>query len=158
MERDRGVGREVIIRAIESALKTATARHLDCNENDIRVAIDRKTLVVKTFRKLVVSNDDVVALLGWSVDSSAYPLDDVAYFDYDGDGETDTADAIALAFRMNEDLDRILIAVYDGRGRMTQSLLLTADADLSVLRTAANVKLFFLSADLRPVGAAKTLG
>ena len=58
MERDRGVSREVIIRAIESALKTATARHLDCNENDIRVAIDRKTLVVKTFRKLVVSSDD----------------------------------------------------------------------------------------------------
>ena len=58
MERDRGVGREVIIRAIESALKTATARHLDCNENDIRVAIDRKSLVVKTFRKLVVSADD----------------------------------------------------------------------------------------------------
>ncbi len=58
LERDRGVSREVIIRAIESALKTATARHLDCNENDIRVAIDRKTLVVKTFRKYVVSDDD----------------------------------------------------------------------------------------------------
>ena len=59
LERDRGVSREVIIRAIESALKTATARHLDCSEDDIRVTIDRKSLVVKTFRKFVVSDDDV---------------------------------------------------------------------------------------------------
>ena len=55
----RGVSREIIIRAIESALKTATARHLDCNESDIRVSIDRKTLVVNTFRKFIVSDDDV---------------------------------------------------------------------------------------------------
>lgn len=59
LERDRGVSREIIIRAIESALKTATSRHLDCNEDDIRVFIDRKSLVVKTFRKYVVSDTDV---------------------------------------------------------------------------------------------------
>ena len=56
LERDRGVSREIIIRAIESALMTVTSRHLDCNEGDIRVSIDRKSLVVKTFRKFVVGD------------------------------------------------------------------------------------------------------
>lgn len=58
LERDRGVSREVIISAIEAALRTSTARHLGCSEDDIRVNIDRRTLSVNTYRKYAVSDDD----------------------------------------------------------------------------------------------------
>lgn len=59
MERERGLNREVIIRAIESAIETVTARNLGCVLDDIRVQIDRKKLNVSAFRKFVVSDDDV---------------------------------------------------------------------------------------------------
>lgn len=59
MERERGLNREVIIRAIESAIETVTARNLYCSLDDIRVQIDRKKLNVTAYRKYVVSDDDV---------------------------------------------------------------------------------------------------
>ena len=106
----------------------------------------------------VTNADDVVALLRWAMDSSAYPLVDTTHFDFNEDGMVNTADAIALAFKRNANLDKILIAVYDESGRMTQSLTLTANTNLSALRKAAQVKLFFLSADFRPLETARTLG
>lgn len=58
MERERGLNRELIIRAIESAIETVTSRYLGCALEDIRVQVDRKKLNVKAYRKFVVSDDD----------------------------------------------------------------------------------------------------
>ena len=57
MERDRGVNRELIIRAIESALESVVAKMLDC-VGDIRVVINRKTLSIKAFRSYKVSDTE----------------------------------------------------------------------------------------------------
>lgn len=59
LERDRGLNRETIIRAIESALRTAMSRHLGCGEDAVRVALDRKTLSVNTFRKYTICEGSV---------------------------------------------------------------------------------------------------
>ena len=50
MESDRGVEREVIIRAIELALEGASER--SGFDDDLRIAIDRNTFQMKAFRKL----------------------------------------------------------------------------------------------------------
>lgn len=57
MERERGVSRELIIQAIESALETAARKSLNIT-GDMRVNIDRKTLAVQAFQSLIVSEDD----------------------------------------------------------------------------------------------------
>tara|TARA_B100000927_G_C16475972_1_gene473383 strand:+ start:13239 stop:14426 length:1188 start_codon:yes stop_codon:yes gene_type:complete len=51
MESDRGVEREVIIRAIELALEGASDR-AGFEDDDLRIAIDRNTFQMKAFRKL----------------------------------------------------------------------------------------------------------
>ena len=51
MESDRGVEREVIIRAIELALEGASER-AGFEDDDLRIAIDRNTFQMKAFRKL----------------------------------------------------------------------------------------------------------
>ena len=59
MERERGVDRETIIGAIESALQTAADKNAEDAEM-LRVDIDRKTLDIKAFatKKVVMSVDD----------------------------------------------------------------------------------------------------
>jgi len=57
LERDRGVNREIIIQAIESAIQQAARKSLDVS-NDLRVEIDRKTLSIKAFDTVIVSDED----------------------------------------------------------------------------------------------------
>jgi len=59
MERERGVDRETIIEAIESALQTAADKD-DGDAEVLRVNIDRKTLDIQAFatKKVVISVDD----------------------------------------------------------------------------------------------------
>ena len=57
LERDRGVNREIIIQAIESAIQQAARKSIEVS-NDLRVEIDRKTLAIKAFDTVVVSDDD----------------------------------------------------------------------------------------------------
>lgn len=62
---EKGVSREIIFDAMELALATAAKKKLnDEGEADIRVVIDRKTGEFETFRRWVVTEDDVVAVLG----------------------------------------------------------------------------------------------
>jgi N utilization substance protein A len=51
MESERGVEREVIIRAIESALQSATEKNED-EDDQLRLEINRKTFEIKAYRKL----------------------------------------------------------------------------------------------------------
>jgi N utilization substance protein A len=59
MERERGVDRETIIEAIESALQSAANKSM-ADAEDLRVTINRETLDIKAFarKKVVVSVDD----------------------------------------------------------------------------------------------------
>ena len=57
LERDRGVNREIIIQAIESAIQQAARKSLEVS-NDLRVEMDRKTLAIKAFDTVVVSDED----------------------------------------------------------------------------------------------------
>lgn len=57
-ERDRGVGREQIIRAIELALEKVFGSAFKC-PGLVRVQIDRKRLAVKAYRKVTVSDDEI---------------------------------------------------------------------------------------------------
>ena len=57
LERDRGVDREIIIQAIESAIQQAARKSLEVT-NDLRVEIDRTTLTIKAFDTVVASDDD----------------------------------------------------------------------------------------------------
>jgi len=57
LERDRGVNREIIIQAIESAIQQAARKSLEVS-NDLRVEIDRKTLAIKAFDTVVVSDEE----------------------------------------------------------------------------------------------------
>jgi N utilization substance protein A len=50
MEKDRGIDREVLIQAVESALQTASKKSLG-TEQDVRIAIDRKTCDIRAFGK-----------------------------------------------------------------------------------------------------------
>ncbi|MEE9368541.1 MAG: transcription termination factor NusA [Pontiella sp.] len=51
MESERGVEREVIIKAIEAALQSATEK-TEAGEGDLRIEINRKTFEMKAYRKL----------------------------------------------------------------------------------------------------------
>ncbi len=57
LERDRGVDREIIIQAIESAIQQAARKSLEVT-NDLRVDIDRTTLTIKAFDTVVASDED----------------------------------------------------------------------------------------------------
>jgi len=57
LERDRGVNREIILQAIESAIQQAARKSADVS-HDLRVEIDRKTLAIKAFDTLTVSDED----------------------------------------------------------------------------------------------------
>jgi N utilization substance protein A len=59
MERERGVDRETIIEAIESALQSAANKSM-ADAEDLRVSINRETLDIKAFarKKVVVSVND----------------------------------------------------------------------------------------------------
>lgn len=59
MERERGVGRETIIEAIESALQNAANKSM-ADAEELRVEIDRNTLDIKAFarKKVVLSVND----------------------------------------------------------------------------------------------------
>ena len=57
LERDRGVNREIIIQAIESAIHQAARKSMEVS-NDLRIVIDRKTFAIKAFDPALVSDDD----------------------------------------------------------------------------------------------------
>jgi len=57
IERERGVDREIVLGAIEGAIKQAASRNPGVT-NDLRVAIDRKTLNIHVFDTMVVSNEE----------------------------------------------------------------------------------------------------
>ena len=59
IERERGVDREVVLGAIEKAVKKAADRNNPNVTNDLRVAIDRKTLTHHVYDTKVVSDEDV---------------------------------------------------------------------------------------------------
>jgi len=52
MESERGVDREVIIKAIESALQSATEKADDDDDDHLRLEINRKTFEIKAFKTL----------------------------------------------------------------------------------------------------------
>jgi len=60
---EKGVPKDVIFEAIESALATATKKRYE-EDADIRVVIDRSTGDYESFRRWQVVPDDVLALLG----------------------------------------------------------------------------------------------
>jgi N utilization substance protein A len=60
LERDRGVNREIIIQAIESAIQQAARKSSD-SPHELRVEVDRKTLAIKAFDTLIVSDDETGA-------------------------------------------------------------------------------------------------
>ncbi len=53
MERDRGIDREVLIKAVETALQSA-ARHSVTGEKDVRIIVDRKTYDIRAFAERVI--------------------------------------------------------------------------------------------------------
>ena len=57
LERDRGVDREIIIQAIESAIQQASRKSTEVT-NDLRVEIDRTSLAIKAFDTMVASDED----------------------------------------------------------------------------------------------------
>ena len=58
MENERGVSREVVLTAIEGAVKSAAEKNINVTK-DVRVVIDRKDLSVHVYDKLVCSDSDV---------------------------------------------------------------------------------------------------
>ena len=57
IERERGVDREIVLVAIEQALQQAARRNPGVT-NDLRVAIDRKTLALHVYDTMVVSDEE----------------------------------------------------------------------------------------------------
>ena len=57
IERERGVDRELVLVAIEQAIQQAAHRNPGVT-NDLRVAIDRKTLALHVYDTVVVSDED----------------------------------------------------------------------------------------------------
>ena len=61
---EKGVSKEVIFEAIESALAAAAKKRYEDEKATIRVDIDRKTGDYETFRSWLVVSNDVVPGLG----------------------------------------------------------------------------------------------
>ncbi len=57
IERERGVDREIVLGAIEGAIKQAASRNSGVT-NDLRVYIDRKNLNIHVYDTMVVSNEE----------------------------------------------------------------------------------------------------
>ena len=57
IERERGVDREIVLVAIEQAIQQAARRNPGVT-NDLRVAIDRKTLTIHVYDTMVVSDEE----------------------------------------------------------------------------------------------------
>lgn len=57
LERDRGVSREIIIEAIESALLQTAKKNLVASD-DLRVHIDRKNFEIHAYDKVIATDDD----------------------------------------------------------------------------------------------------
>ena len=57
IERERGVDREIVLGAIEDAIKQSAIRNPSVT-NDIRIAIDRKTLLIHVYDTVVVSSEE----------------------------------------------------------------------------------------------------
>jgi len=57
IERERGVGRELVLTAIEGAIQQAAKKNPGVT-NDLRVAIDRKDLGIHVYDTMVASNED----------------------------------------------------------------------------------------------------
>jgi N utilization substance protein A len=57
LERDRGVNREVIVQAIESALLSAARKTVGIS-NDVQVTIDRKSLQIRAFDTVTATDED----------------------------------------------------------------------------------------------------
>ena len=57
IERERGVSREIVLTAIEGAIQQAARKNPGVT-NDLRVAIDRKTLAIHVYDTMVVSDED----------------------------------------------------------------------------------------------------
>lgn len=57
LERDRGVNREVIIQAIETAIQQAARKNLNTS-NDFKVTLDRKTLRISAYDVFAVSDEE----------------------------------------------------------------------------------------------------
>ncbi|MGN0853233.1 MAG: transcription termination factor NusA [Kiritimatiellia bacterium] len=58
IERERGVEREIVLRAIEQAIQQAAHHNPDVT-NDLRVTIDRKDLSLHVYDTMVISDEDV---------------------------------------------------------------------------------------------------
>lgn len=86
--------------------------------------------------------------------------------DVSGDGRADRLDGFRMIFGAFPEegdgaLSRLVMALYDPDGRMTGSLVLrdgdmAAEQDLSALKGAAEVRLFFLNSDAVPLRAEVT--
>ena len=59
IERERGVDREIVLGAIESAVTKAAVRNNPDVTRDLRVAIDRKTLMLHVYDTKVVTDEDL---------------------------------------------------------------------------------------------------
>ena len=57
IERENGVDREIVLTAIEQAIQQAARRNPGVT-NDLRVVIDRKTITLRVFDTMVVSDED----------------------------------------------------------------------------------------------------
>ena len=57
LEKDRGINRGVVIQAIESAIQQVARKSLEVT-NSLRVEIDSKTLVLRAFDTMLVTDDD----------------------------------------------------------------------------------------------------
>ena len=58
IERERGVDREIVLAAIEGAVKKAAVRNHPDVTNELRVTIDRKTLMLHVYDTKTVSDED----------------------------------------------------------------------------------------------------
>ena len=57
IERERGVGREIVLTAIEQAIQQAARRNTGVT-NDLRVSIDRRNLMIHVYDTMVASDED----------------------------------------------------------------------------------------------------
>lgn len=57
LEREKGISRDVLIKAVEGALQNAARKSLGTS-HDVRVLIDPKTCEISTFQALIVSNTE----------------------------------------------------------------------------------------------------
>ena len=57
LEREKGISRDVLVKAIENALQNAAKKSLGTSR-DVRVSIDPRTCEISTFQSLIVSDTE----------------------------------------------------------------------------------------------------